>query len=85
MQYQQPPPVGGILIQWIHPMKLEFITIAGRPSLDASHEFGPSAGELAPQGSQVCARYPPRWGIGILAGAAHGEVRSQDLNGIAVS
>ena len=52
-------------------VKLELVAIIGRPTLDARCEPRRAAHELSPEGPQMRARYPPRGGVGILAGAAH--------------
>ena len=52
-------------------MQLDLVTIIHRPPLDTRVERWRATHELSPEGSQVCARYPPCGGIGILAGAAH--------------
>jgi len=51
MENEQPASMGGTLVDRVHPMQFERIPIRGRPTLDASREPGPPAGELPPEGS----------------------------------
>src|SRR4051812_5068708 len=55
--------------------QLDLVAVGHRPALDARLDDGSAAHELAPERTEVRARYPPRGGIGILAGAAHDWVR----------
>src|SRR3954465_8628935 len=52
-------------------VQLDLVTVVHRPALDARVERWRTTHQLSPEGPQVRARYPPRGGVGILAGAAH--------------
>ena len=50
---------------------IQLIVIWSRPALHVRRYEGNSPHELSPKGLQVCARYPPRGGIGKFARAVH--------------
>jgi hypothetical protein len=51
--------------------QLDLVPIIHHPTFDTSLERWRATHELSPERPQMCARYPPRGGIGILAGTAH--------------
>src|SRR5689334_5674886 len=52
-------------------VQLDLVAVIHSPAFDAHLEHRGAPRELSPQSAQVCARYPPCGGVGILAGAAH--------------
>src|SRR4051794_22085635 len=52
-------------------VQLDLVAVAHRPALNARFNWRGPTHELSPERLQMRARYPPRWGVGILAGATH--------------
>ena len=52
-------------------MQIDRIAIIHHPAFDSSLQRWRATHELSPEGTQMCARYPPCGGVGILAGTAH--------------
>ena len=71
VQHEKAATMGRNNITRLQAMQLELVAVIRRPTLDARLEQGGMTKQLSPEGAQMSARYPPRGGVGILAGAAH--------------
>ena len=71
VKYEQTAAMRRACTARLESTQFDLVPIIHHPTFDTSLERWRATHELSPQGPQMCARYPPRGGVGILAGTAH--------------
>lgn len=71
MEHEQASTMWRTDVARVETTQLDLVSVLHPPALDPCIECGRTTHQLSPKGPQVCARYPPCGGIGILAGATH--------------
>jgi hypothetical protein len=77
VEHQQARYVWCAASGWIEAADLDLVAIGCSPPFDACGDSAWTSRQLAPERLEMRARYPPRGGIGILAGVSHDRAKDR--------